>query len=61
MISPSVMSSTASSFSDYDRLRESLLWTLEQALGKDFRPSVREAWTVCYDELAGEMKAALGV
>jgi hemoglobin-like flavoprotein len=46
---------------DYDALREALLWTLEQALGKDFRPSVREAWTVCYDELADEMKAAVGV
>jgi hemoglobin-like flavoprotein len=45
---------------DYDALREALLWTLEQALGKDFKPAVREAWTVCYDELAGEMKAAVG-
>ena len=45
---------------DYDALREALLWTLEQALGKDFRPSVRKAWTVCYDELADEMKAAVG-
>ncbi len=45
---------------DYDALREALLWTLEQVLGKDFKPAVREAWTVCYDELAGEMKAAAG-
>lgn len=43
---------------DYDALAGALLWTLEQALGKDFTPSVREAWTVCYDELADEMKAA---
>ena len=43
---------------DYDALREALLWTFEQALGKDFTPTVREAWTVCYDELANEMKAA---
>jgi hypothetical protein len=28
---------------------------------KDFTPAVRKAWTVCYDELAGEMKAAVGV
>jgi hemoglobin-like flavoprotein len=41
---------------DYDALREALLWTLEQALGEDLTPAVREAWTVCYDELAGEMK-----
>jgi nitric oxide dioxygenase len=46
---------------DYDAMREALLWTLEQALGEDFRPSVRDAWTVCYDELAGEMKAAAGL
>ncbi len=46
---------------DYDRLREALLWTLEQALGQDFTPAVQEAWTVCYDELAGEMKGAVGV
>jgi hemoglobin-like flavoprotein len=46
---------------DYDALRQALLWTLEQALGEDFTPTVREAWTVCYDELAGEMKAAAGV
>ena len=46
---------------DYDTLREALLWTLEQALGKDFTPAVRVAWTICYDELAGEMKAAVSV
>ena len=45
---------------DYDTLAEALLWTLEQALGKAFTPAVRQAWTVCYDELAGEMKAAVG-
>ena len=43
---------------DYDVMRDALLWTLEQALGDDFTPAAREAWTVCYDELAGEMKAA---
>ena len=46
---------------DYDALRGALLWTLEQALGEDLTPAVREAWMVCYDELAGEMKAAAGV
>jgi hemoglobin-like flavoprotein len=46
---------------DYDALREALLWTLEQALGEEYEPSVREAWSACYDELAGEMKAAAGV
>jgi hemoglobin-like flavoprotein len=43
---------------DYDALREALLWTLEQALGEDLTPVVREAWTVCYNELADEMKRA---
>jgi len=46
---------------DYHAVGEALLWTLEQALGEDFTPAVREAWTLCYDELAGEMKAAVGV
>src|SRR3954452_10048306 len=46
---------------DYDALREALLWTFEQALGEDFTPAEQEAWTVCYDELAGEMKAAAGI
>ena len=46
---------------DYDAMREALLWTFEQALAEEFTPTVREAWTVCYDELAGEMKAAVGV
>ncbi|MBR0766009.1 globin domain-containing protein [Bradyrhizobium japonicum] len=46
---------------DYDALREALLWTLEQALGEDLTPAAREAWMVCYDELAGQMKAAAGI
>jgi hemoglobin-like flavoprotein len=45
---------------DYDALAEALLWTLEQALGDDFTPAVREAWTVCYDQLASEMKKSAG-
>jgi hemoglobin-like flavoprotein len=46
---------------DYDAMREALLWTFEQALGVDFTPAIQDAWTVCYDELAGEMKAAVGI
>ncbi len=45
---------------DYDVLRDALLWALEQALADDFTPAVRDAWTVCYDELADQMKAAEG-
>ncbi len=37
---------------DYDALRESLLWTLEQVLGEDFTPAVSDAWAVCYRECA---------
>jgi hemoglobin-like flavoprotein len=43
---------------DYEALREALTWTLEQALGEEFTPAARDAWTTCYDELAGAMKAA---
>lgn len=46
---------------DYDAVREALLWTLEQVLGQDITPAVREAWRVCYDELAGEMRGTAGV
>jgi hemoglobin-like flavoprotein len=42
---------------DYDALKEALVWTLEQTLGEDCTPSVRDAWAVCYDELAEEMQA----
>jgi hemoglobin-like flavoprotein len=46
---------------DYDAVREALLWTLEQVLGQDITPAVREAWKICYDELAGEMRGMAGV
>ena len=35
-----------------------LLWTLEQGLGSDFTPEVREAWTAAYGVLTGAMIAA---
>lgn len=47
-------------FTDYNALEDALLWTLQQVLAEDFTPLVRDAWTVCYRELAGEMKAAAG-
>jgi len=43
---------------DYDAVANALLGTLEEALGDEFTPEVREAWTLCYLTLAGEMKAA---
>lgn len=42
----------------YDRVGEALLWTLEQGLGSDFTPEVREAWTQAYTLLADVMKEA---
>jgi hemoglobin-like flavoprotein len=45
---------------DYDAMRDALLWTLEQVLADDLTPEVRNAWAVCYQELAGEMKSAAG-
>jgi hemoglobin-like flavoprotein len=43
---------------DYDTVAGALPWTLEQGLGVGFSSAAREAWTVCYGVLAGEMKAA---
>ncbi|HVK40209.1 MAG TPA: globin family protein [Candidatus Kapabacteria bacterium] len=42
----------------YDTVGEALLWTLEQGLGEDFTPDVREAWTATYELVAGVMKRA---
>jgi hemoglobin-like flavoprotein len=46
---------------DYGALQDALLWTLEQVLAEEFTPAVRDAWAVCYQELADEMKAAASV
>ncbi len=35
-----------------------LLKTLDEALGDDFTPEVRDAWAACYEALTGAMKAA---
>lgn len=42
----------------YKKVGEALLWTLEQGLGKDYTPEVKEAWTKCYNTLADAMIAA---
>ena len=42
----------------YDTVGGALLWTLEQGLGADFTPDVREAWTAAYGVLATTMKDA---
>jgi hemoglobin-like flavoprotein len=33
---------------DYQTVGTALLWTLEQGLGSEFTPDVREAWTAVY-------------
>lgn len=42
----------------YDSVGAALLWTLEQGLGDDFTPPVREAWAAVYTTLAEVMKRA---
>jgi hemoglobin-like flavoprotein len=42
----------------YATVAAALLWTLEQGLGADFTPEVRDAWTAAYTLLADTMKAA---
>ncbi|MBC8550552.1 MAG: hemin receptor [Candidatus Brocadiales bacterium] len=39
----------------YSTVGEALLWTLEQGLGSDFTPEVKEAWTEAYKLLSGVM------
>ena len=42
----------------YPAVGETLIWTLEQGLGDDFTPAVRQAWTTAFQTLAGAMIAA---
>jgi hemoglobin-like flavoprotein len=42
----------------YDTVGAALLWTLEQGLGGDFTPEVKEAWAEAYHLLMGVMKEA---
>ena len=42
----------------YDTVGAALLWTLEQGLGGDFTPEVKDAWTEAYHLLTGLMKEA---
>jgi hemoglobin-like flavoprotein len=41
--------------SDYATVGSALLWTLEQGLGRDFTPAVKEAWAAAYALLAETM------
>lgn len=42
----------------YKPVGEALIWTLEQGLGDDFTPEVKESWLVTYTALQGVMTKA---
>jgi hemoglobin-like flavoprotein len=42
----------------YEPVGAALLWTLEQGLGADFTPPVKDAWTETYMTVAGVMTKA---
>jgi hemoglobin-like flavoprotein len=42
----------------YQPVAEAFLWTLENYLGEDFTPELKEAWVAAYMTLAGAMIAA---
>ena len=42
----------------YGSVGAALLWTLEQGLGAEFTPEVRDAWATAYGILAGVMQDA---
>jgi hemoglobin-like flavoprotein len=45
----------------YEPVGAALLWTLEQGLGPDFTPPVKDAWTQTYMTVAGVMTKAAEV
>ena len=44
--------------SHYKAVGEALLWTLEQGLGVDWSEELKEAWSLCYGAIAGQMMEA---
>jgi hemoglobin-like flavoprotein len=42
----------------YEVVGATLLWTLEQGLGVEFTPAVRDAWAAAYGDLSAVMIAA---
>ena len=42
--------------SDYEAAGVALLWTLEKALGPEFTPEARSAWTEAYQSIASVMR-----
>ena len=43
----------------FAKMKEALLWTLEQFLGPDFSPETRDAWSRAYDNLADMIQRAM--
>jgi hemoglobin-like flavoprotein len=43
---------------DYETVGQALMVTLEQGLGADFTPPVKEAWSATFELLSGVMKKA---
>jgi len=44
----------------YQLVREALLWTLRQGLGRDWNEKVKDAWAACFTKLADTMIKASG-
>jgi hemoglobin-like flavoprotein len=40
----------------YVTVGSALIWTLEQGMGRDFTPEVRDAWCAAYELMAGVMQ-----
>lgn len=44
---------------DFERMKEVLIWALEQALGADMTPEVRDAWNTAYDIVVRAMQRGM--
>ncbi len=40
----------------YARVGEALIWTIEKAMGKEFNPAIRNAWSNFYQQLSALMQ-----
>jgi hemoglobin-like flavoprotein len=44
---------------DFEKMKEALIWVLEQALGADMTPEVRDAWLTAYDIVVRAMQSGM--
>jgi hemoglobin-like flavoprotein len=44
---------------DFERMKEALIWVLEQALGADMTPEMRDAWLTAYDIVVRAMQSGM--